>query len=425
MIKNKKIDYQWVIIVTCFIMEFVALGFCSSNKSLYLGAITEALDIKRSLFSINDSIRYLTTAVVNLFFGILIRKLGARKMVAIGFVALIASTQVYARAESVYGFYAGGFLLGLGLALCTTTMIGSIIRRWVKENTGTILGFVLAANGLGGALAAQIVTPIIYEEGNPFGYRNAYHLVTVILIATGILAVVFLRNQPKDDTVSAPVAHKKKPRGVGWVGIRYEDAKKKPYFYMALVGIFFTGMVLQSVTGTSAAHMKDVGLDAGFVATVLSLHSIALMVFKFLAGFSYDKFGLRKTMIVCDVAAMVVMALLAMVTNSVQGQVYAMIYGIFSSLALPLETIMLSLITMDLFGYRSFDKILGIVAALNTAGYAVGAPLMNMCYDAFGTYAPFIWASVGIMAVVTVMYQFVITAASKEKQQILETAENT
>ena len=421
---KRKLDYQWVIIVTCFVMEFVALGFCSSNKSLYLSAITEALDIKRSLFSINDSVRYLTTAVVNLFFGILIRKLGARKMVAIGFLSLIASMQVYARAESILGFYVGGALLGLGLALCTTTMIGAIIRRWVKENTGTILGFVLAANGLGGALAAQIVTPIIYEEGNPFGYRNAYHLVTVILVATGIVAVIFLRNQPKDDTFATPVAHKKKPRGVGWIGISYEAARKKPYFYMALVGIFLTGMVLQSVTGTSAAHMKDVGLDAGFVATVLSVHSIALMVFKFLAGFSYDKLGLRATMIVCDVAALVVMVLLAMVTNSVQGRVYAMIYGIFSSLALPLETIMLSLITMDLFGLQSFDKILGIVAALNTAGYAVGAPLMNVCYDAFGTYVPFIWACVGIMAVVTVMYQYVITAASKQRRQIEASADN-
>lgn len=419
MIKNKKIDYQWVIIVTCFIMEFVALGFCSSNKSLYLGAITEALDIKRSLFSINDSIRFLTTAVVNLFFGTLVHKLGARKMVAIGFASLVASTQVYARAETVFGFYVGGFLLGLGLALCTTTMIGSIIRRWVKENTGTILGFVLAANGLGGALAAQIVTPIIYEEGNPFGYRNAYHLVTIILIATGIVAVIFLRNQPKGDTASAPAHHKKKPRGGGWVGISYEDARKKPYFYAALVGIFLTGMVLQSVTGASAAHMKDVGMDAGYVATVLSLHSIALMVFKFSIGIMYDKFGLRTTMIICDVAALVVMVLLALVTNSVQGQVFAMIYGIFSSLALPLETIMLSLITTDLFGNKSFDKILGIVAALNTAGYAVGAPLMNVCYDAFGTYVPFIWICVGIMAVVTIMYQFIITTASQERKKIL------
>lgn len=420
---KKKLNYQWVIVVTCFIMEFVALGFCSSNKSLYLGAITEALDIKRSLFSINDSVRFLTSAVVNLFFGVLIQKLGARKMVAIGFAALIASMQIYAHAESVFVFYIGGCLLGLGLAFCTTTMIGSIIRRWVKENTGTVLGFVLAANGLGGALAAQIVTPIIYEEGNPFGYRNAYNLVTLILIATGILAVVFLRNQPKDDTAAAPVQHKKKPRGGGWVGIGYDDAKKKPYFYASLVGIFLTGMVLQGVNGASAAHMKDVGLDAGYVATVLSIHSIALMVFKFSTGVMYDKWGLRTTMIICDVAALFVMVMLALVSNTPAGMVYAMIYGIFSSLALPLETIMLSLITTDLFGNKSFDKILGIIAALNTLGYAVGAPLMNFCYDAFDTYVPFIWVCVGIMVVVTVMYQFIITAAAKERRQILATQE--
>ncbi len=420
---KKKLDYQWVIVVTCFIMEFVALGFCSSNKSLYLGAITEALNIKRSLFSINDSVRFITSAVVNLFFGALIQKLGARKMVGIGFAALIAAMQIYAHANNVFVFYIGGSLLGLGLAFCTTTMIGSIIRRWVKENTGTILGFVLAANGLGGALAAQIVTPIIYEEGNPFGYRNAYNLVTLILIATGILAVVFLRNQPKDDTSAAPTPHKKKPRGGGWVGISYADAKKKPYFYTALVGIFLTGMVLQGVNGASAAHMKDVGLDAGYVATVLSIHSIALMAFKFSTGVMYDKWGLRITMIVCDIAALVVMVFLALVSNTPAGMVYAMIYGIFSSLALPLETIMLSLIATDLFGNKSFDKILGIIAALNTLGYAVGAPLMNFCYDAFGTYVPFIWVCVGIMAVVTIVYQFVITSADKERKAILAAQE--
>ena len=99
---KKKLNYMWVIVVTCFIMEFVALGFCSSNKSLYLGAITEALNIPRSLFAINDSIRFLTTAVINLFFGTLVKKLGARKMVAIGFLCLIGSTQVYAHAESVF-----------------------------------------------------------------------------------------------------------------------------------------------------------------------------------------------------------------------------------------------------------------------------------------------------------------------------------
>jgi MFS family permease len=80
---------------------------------------------------------------------------------------------------------------------------------------------------------------------------------------------------------------------------------------------------------------------------------------------------------------------------------------------------MLSLITTDLFGNKSFDKILGIVSALNTAGYAVGAPVMNWCYDLFGTYVPFIWCCVGIMGVVTVIYQIVISSAAKQRKAIL------
>ena len=143
------------------------------------------------------------------------------------------------------------------------------------------------------------------------------------------------------------------------------------------------------------------------------------MAFKFLAGFSYDKFGLRFTMIVCDIAAVVVMVFLALVSNTPEGRIFAMAYGVFSSLALPLETIMLSLITTDLFGNKSFDKLLGIVSALNVAGYAVGAPLMNWCYDLLGTYVPFIWVCSGIMVVVTVMYQFVLSSAQKQKKAIL------
>ena len=422
-LEKKKLDYKWVMVVLCFIMEFVCLGFCSSNKSLYLGAITSALNIPRSLFSINDSCRFLTTAIINLFFGDMLRRFGAKKMVAVGFLSLIGSMLTYAFAENIFVFYIGGCLLGMGLAFTTTTMISAVIKRWVKENTGTILGFVLAANGLGGALAAQIVTPIIYEEGNAFGYRNAYKMVAILLVAVGALAMIFFRQQPEGDN-SANVSTKKKPRGAGWVGIDYETAKRKTYFYVALIGIFLTGMILQGVTGTAAAHIKDVGLDAGFVATVLSVHALTLTVFKFLAGFSYDRFGLRLTILVCDATAVVVMVLLALVTNTAQGRVLALIYGGLSSLALPLETIMLSLITNDLFGNKSFDKLLGIVSALNTAGYAVGAPLMNLCYDICGTYAPLIWASAGVMAIVTLMYQWVITAANKERQRVLA-AENT
>ena len=85
-------------------------------------------------------------------------------------------TTVTYSAEQVYTA-----LLGLGLAWTTTTMVGSIVHRWCPAHAGKIMGQILAANGVGGAVATQIVTPIIYAPGDAFGYRNAYKLVALIL----------------------------------------------------------------------------------------------------------------------------------------------------------------------------------------------------------------------------------------------------
>ena len=161
--KPIKFHYAWVIFVICFLMVGCALGFCSSNKSLYLAAITNDLGIPRSLYSISNSCRYVATAVVNLFFGKLIGKLGARKMAFLGFLTLAASCAVSASASSLAMFYLGGVLLGVGLSWTTTTMVGYVVEKWFTGKKGTIMGFVLAANGVFGALAAQIVTPILSE----------------------------------------------------------------------------------------------------------------------------------------------------------------------------------------------------------------------------------------------------------------------
>lgn len=417
-LEQRRIDYKWAVVAACFMMVFVCLGFCSSNKSLYLGAITEALGIKRSLFSLNDSFRYIASAIINLYFGKLVQRFGTRKLILFGFVALIASMLVYTCATTIFVFYIGGCLLGVGLAFTTTAMISVVIKRWCPTNTGTVLGVVMAANGLGGALAAQIISPLIYEEGNPFGYRKAYMLAAVIVAATGIIVVSIIRDLPKDAKDSPEVSHKKKPRGSGWIGVEFREAIRLPYFVPSALGIFLTGLVLSGINGISGTQLKDMGLSTGFVALVLSCHSVALTVFKFLAGVCYDKKGLRTMLTICDLTGVVVMVMLALVTNTPLGMALALLWGVFSALALPMETIGVSLVACDLFGNKDFDKMVGIMLALNYLGYAVGNPLVNAFYDVHGSYKPIILLCAGILLGVTIMYQFVISAAHKKRQEV-------
>ncbi len=411
-----KIRRKWLVVAACFLMVLTTLGFCSSNKGLYLSAITEALGIRRSLFSINDSIRFITSAVTSLFFGSAIHRFGLKKLVAAGFVSLILSVILYSASNSIAGFYLGGMLLGLGLSFTTTSMVGYIIGKWCPENRGTIMGFVLAANGIGGAVAAQIVSPIIYREGNAFGYRSAYRLVALILFIAGIFIVSVIREpDPEDNAKEAgeKAASPKKKRGRQWTGISYAEAKKMPYFYIAIAGVFLTGMVLQSVNGVGAAHMRDVGLEPAYVAAVWSIHSLVLAAAKFLTGILYDRKGLQVTLLSCQFFAVAAILTMIFTDASATGRALALGYCVLSSFGLPLETIMIPLIASDLFGEKDFAKIMGICLAFNTAGYAVGAPLTNFVYDRTGSYVPMFYVLIGIMTAVVVLLQITLKRAKK------------
>lgn len=413
-VKNR-LDYKYVIVTLCFLMVFTCLSFCSGTKSLYLAAVTEALNLKRSLFSLNDSCRFITTSIVNLFFGALIEKFGARKLIGAGFASLIISMMINAHAESIYQFYIGGCFLGMGLSWTTTTMIGYVVSKWCKEKRGTIMGFVLAANGLGGALVTQIVSPIIYNESDPFGYRNAYKLTALILLVVGTLVVLLFRNDPEGKKSNEKYVKEKKPKNPSWSGLSFEEAIRTPYFYGIAFCVFLTGTILQGISGTSTAHLKDTGLDPAYVATVVSVHSLALAGFKFLVGVLHDRIGLKRTMLICYAAAVISLTLLGCVTNSGAGKVFAMIYGVLSSLAMPLETIMLPLITADLFGEKAYSKLLGVVVSVNTAGYALGAPIFNLVFDIVGTYQPILFVFAAVMVVIA--FVFVRTLAEVEKKR--------
>lgn len=404
--------YPWIIFSTCFLMIFFALGFNSSPKSLFLAAITEDLEISRSSYSISDSCRYITTALLNLVFGTLVGKFGAKRLAMAGFGCLFLFNLLNSLAQSVFVFYAGGVLFGMGLAWTTTALVSFVVEKWFTSKKGTIMGFILAANGLGGALSAQILSPII--ESARDGWRSAYRLNALLTVIVAVVVLIFLRNQPENLGLT-PLGTEQKaktPRQTPkWEGIELSAALRQPYFYLCILGVLLTGMILQAVTGISSAHMRDRGLTAQAIATALSIHSLCLAGSKILTGFIHDKFGLRVSMLSCNIFGILAITLLAFV----QGGTTALMYQVFSALALPLETIMLPLLTADLFGKKSYSSVLGLMLAFNTLGYAIGGPIMNACYDQTGTYTGILLIMAAVMLLVSILMQAVITMAHTKR----------
>lgn len=179
-------------------------------------------------------------------------------------------------------------------------------------------------------------------------------------------------------------------------------------------------MALQSITGVATPHLELTGLATSYIDITIIVHSVSLVAFKFLTGVIYDKLGLRKTVSICAIAGVVVFMLLALVDSSIKGFIFALIYSTFSSLALPLETIMLPIYANDLFGEKPYEKTLGIIVSVNTLGYALGSYLAELCRKFVGGYTPILFIGSAILVLVLVVVQFVINASNKEKKKVFE-----
>ena len=416
--KKQKLDYMWVMMGLAFLMVATGLGLCSGGRSNYLTAICAALDLKRGSFAINDTIRYIVTTIANIYFGKTVAKFGTKKLIVTGFICLICFAFINSTATHLIGFYIASIFLGIGLCWTGTTMASTVVNLWCTKNKGTITGAVLAANGIGGAIAIQALSPIIFEEGNPFGYQRSYRIVCIILAI--VLALILLFYREKEIDPGTQVGKKKKARGAGWVGMRYKDAVKKPYFYVALVCMFLIGMYLQGLGGISTPHLYDVGIPVATVATISSLASLLLTFGKFSSGFMYDRLGMRITMNICFACSFISLVSIIFVDNSKAGICLAYMRGCFSPLALPLETVMVPLFASELFGNRCFGKTVGLFAAASTAGFAVGAPLGNIIFDFFGSYNVAFALFGGIALFVAFAMQFVLSAANRDRKAILK-----
>ena len=99
--------------------------------------------------------------------------------------------------------------------------------------------------------------------------------------------------------------------------------------------------------------------------------------------------------------------------------VLCVLITIFYAGALPLETVMLPIYANDLFGDKSYAKILGVFSALNQLGYALGSFVVNGLFDIFGTYKVALVVCGIIMTAIVITLQFIITKANKVKKQVL------
>lgn len=410
-------NYHWVIAVVVLIEMLVWGGIGNNINGLFVIPVTESLGVSRGSYSLVMSLSSLMGFVSTMVSGMLFMQFGYKKLVVAGLVAASAALCfLFGSGKNLATLGFGVAIYGLCGGLCSTAGMTKIIGDWFHKKRGLVLGLVSSATGFGGSLFCVLLTNVTQHHG----WRMAYRAAGVFALVTAVLLLLTIKNRP-DDLKLRPYGEgqlptKKRHRGghseVNWPGFSLPELLRKPTFYLMMAVTLLSCLSMYMAFYIVVPHMQDRGLTADQAATVQSVMLLGLSVAKILSGLLCDIIGPKWVTALCMVFGIVGMWLMADVTQMTAALIIISIY----TMSLPLTTITVPLLTTELFGYRAHDTAVGLLLSMVSVGGMIASPVINLMYDAMGSYQPGLKVAAVLGVVILVLYEVLYFLAKRDKR---------
>ena len=416
--------YHWVIAATLFLTYLIYCGLGNNLYSFFVVPITTDLQISRGTYSLGSTFGGVSGFFSSLFYIEVYRRFRHKVPAVIGFMVAAGACVAYSFATGVWTFYLFGFIAGFFSSIVGTIGAAQIINNWFRRYHGTVLGIILAASGIGGALFAQIHERVMEVSS----WRIALLVQGGALVFAALLTLIFLKNRPEQMGLH-PLGYEDTdhPNKKGhtrhveeWGGESFKGGiAKRPAFWILVVAFFLCGLCCSTMFNIIPAHIRDQGMSSEVSSQVHSVMLIALAVGKIFIGLLCDRFHAHWVVFLLMASNIVTAILLATVSTPTIALLAVVIYAP----GLSFSTMMPSLLASDLFGTNSYARTVGIlVSALSLASMTL-TPLTNFLYDKIGSYTPLIYGIAGVGVLVTVLFIIVIILAERDKKKYLAAQE--
>jgi MFS family permease len=371
----------WLVVATVWLTLGIAFGLFFSFPVFFIPLLEEfgwSRGVTAGAFSVAAIVQGLLSPVV----GVLVDRLGPRRVMLAGAVVLGLSGLLASRIASLWSLY---LVTGVGVAagVCALGWVpsGALIAGWFRHRRGSMMG--LAFSGMGAGVLA--VGPLAQWLISAIGWRQAYVALGAGTLVTLVpLAWLGLREAP------APVAS----RGVEVASARGEAGQEemdvraalatRPFWALFLAYVF-TPLAVFPVVTHQVAFAVDQGFPRLFVAGIFGLTGLMSSVGRIVFGVAADRIGRVASAVLsyaCTAAG--TLALLALETWPAAAwlYLYALLFGLGFGARGPIITAMAA----QLFPGRRFGAIYGVMSIGNGVGAGVGPWFGGALHDLTGSY---------------------------------------
>lgn len=339
---------------------------------------------KIATFTIYFTIYSLASAFTMPLAAKLIERLGAKWQMMLGGAVAAGGIAIFAGSSELWQFYLGGLVMGIGVGLSIQYIPVILVNRWFVARRGLVLGVVLAGSGVGGALLAVILTPLL----GAVGWRSALLVLAgLMLLLTLIPSLFLIINRPSDVGLEAYGAEAESEGEAADIlpGATRAQAMRSPWLYILIASLVLMGVthgMNQHVVNYLALRPWGIDVSTRFVSTAMLVATVALIFYKPLLGALVDRIGLSKTLIITLSIAAIATFVSAYTTSA---PVYLVCVALFS-LGFANGTVAPPLISQAAFGERDFDALWGTLGMAYPIGAAVGVPVWGAVRDVLGSY---------------------------------------
>ncbi len=369
------------------------------SYSVFLVALLKEFGWTRSVLAGAFSVFTLVHGAANPVIGMLCDRVGPRRLVIFGGMALGLALYGNSFIDSPQQLYLGfGLLTAASVALCGWVPAVVLVQRQFMDRLALSLGIVSSGIGLG----MLLVVPLCQALIESVGWRSAWQILGAICAGWIVPANLFLvRDASAPSTVvasqppaSADAVPKAKSHGAGALDTTLGRAVRTQAFWLVLAAFFFGNICSQTLHVHQVAFLVDHGITAMAAASVVGVVGVASVFGKTGGGWLADRYEREKIYVIgiaILVGAVGALALVGVAPSRLGAYVFAVMLGVGYSATASLIPAMIS----DRFRGRHFGLILGMGLMGSAVGSALGPWLAGRLFDATGSYSiPFVIAAV-------------------------------
>ena len=362
---------------------------------VFIAPLEQEFGWSRASISFGLTLSSFVSVLTAPFVGILVDRLGPRRIGVVGvlaYCACIASMSL--TTSSLWTWWGLWLLYSLAAALMKPTVWTSGVSSMFDAGRGLAISAMLCGTALGSSLT-PIVSNALIEA---YGWRTAF-VGLALFWALLVFPPVFLFFTSAKDRLrvgASPVAAATMLSGVG-----IREGLLSWTFAKLAIAAFVTSLVIVSFTSNMVPILSSKGITRGEAAGIAGIVGIATVVGRLSGGYMLDRIN-GSLVGGVSVALPVVPALLLL---AYPGDVtIAAVAVLVLGLSLGIELDAVAYLSTRHFGMRNFGVLFGTISGLLALATGLGPFFVSLVYDNAKSYDPALMAYIPLALIASALF---------------------